>query len=79
MYFVVLYPVCAGLTDYLQRLDGRYHERAKMGGTIMAQKHRKIGALASSRPPADAPEWAVDAQWKQQQSMCVLSCTTWSQ
>ena len=46
----------------------------------MAKKQRKVGAPASCRPPADAPEWAVDAEWRQQQrilsyviNVCYLS------
>ena len=35
----------------------------------MAKKQRKVGAPASCRPPANAPEWAVDAEWRQQQHM----------
>ena len=61
----------AGLTEFLHKLDGRYDERVKKDGTIMAKKQRKIGAAASCKPPVDAPEWAVDAQWRQQQ--CMLS------
>ena len=61
-----------GLTEFLHRLDGRYDERVKKDGMIMAKKQRKVGAPASSTPPADAPEWTVDAQWRQQQSMLSL-------
>lgn len=57
----------AGLTDFLHRLDNRYDERVKKDGTIMAKKHRKIGGYSNTKPPADAPEWTVDVQWKQQQ------------
>ena len=38
----------------------------------MAKKQRKVGAPASCRPPAVAPEWAVDAEWRQQQRMLSL-------
>ena len=57
-----------GLIDFLHRLDGRYEERVKKDGTIMAKKQRKIGAPSSYKPPADAPDWTIDAQWRQQQS-----------
>ena len=69
---LLLQSVDAGLAEFLHRLDGRYDDRVKKDGTIMAKKQRKVGAPASCRPPADAPEWAVDAQWRQQQSMLSL-------
>ena len=31
----------------------------KKDWTIMAKKQRKIGALSSYKPPADAPEWTM--------------------
>ena len=66
----MLQAVGAGLTEFLHRLDGRYDDRVKKDSTITAKK--QVWAPASCRPPADAPEWAVDAQWRQQQSMLSL-------
>ena len=72
-YFMLLFcQIYAGLTEFLHRLDVRYDEKVKKDGMIMAKKQRKVGAPASCKPPADAPEWAVDAEWRQQQRMLSL-------
>lgn len=55
----MLVALNAGLTDFLQKLDGRYEEKVKKGGTMMAKKERKIGSPLSCKPPEGAPEWTI--------------------
>ena len=53
----------AGLSDFLTKLDERYNSKVKKDGTAMARKERKMGSLATTRPPDGAPRWAIDPQW----------------
>ena len=41
-------------------LDKRYDAKVrKEGGAVMAKKKRKLGQPSSSKPPDDAPAWAI--------------------
>ena len=51
------------LTKLIVKLDERYNDKVKKDGTAMARKPRRVGSLLS-RPPAGAPDWAVDLNWK---------------
>ena len=52
------------LTELIVKLDERYNDKVKKDGTAMARKPRRVGFLLLSRPPAGAPDWAVDLNWK---------------
>lgn len=58
----LIYSMQDSLTFFIDWIIGMMKD-----GTIMAKKHRKIGGYSNTKPPADAPEWTVDVQWKQQQ------------
>lgn len=45
-------------------LDQCYEEKMKKEGTFMARKVRHSGTPSSTEPPANAPNWTIDPEWK---------------
>ena len=45
--------------DLVNELDTRYEEKVMKEGGTMPRKPRVDGVPSTSKPPVDAPEWAV--------------------
>lgn len=52
-----------GLNEFMIELDKRYSAKIrKDGGAVIAKKKRVLGEASSSKPPPDAPAWAVNGK-----------------
>ena len=54
------------------KLDEQYNDKVKKDGIAMARKTRHVGSPLLSRPPAGAPGWAVDTNWKGKSVSCLF-------
>ena len=51
--------------QFLTTLDSRYQDKTKKEGVLVAKKNRVYGSPSSRPPRPDAPQWAIDPEWKQ--------------
>ena len=63
------------LSDFLVVLDKRTDQlRQKMKHHTAVRKPRRQGEAATSEPPENAPQWALNKDWRKgMQYTCVLS------
>lgn len=52
------------LNTWFSELDQRYQKKQKKAKCITPSKRRKVGLPAKSSPPAGAPSWAINPEWK---------------
>lgn len=46
-------------------LDSKYQDKTKKEGVLVAKKNRVDGGPSSRPPRPDAPQWAINPEWKQ--------------
>ena len=51
--------------QFLTTLYSRYQAKTKKEGVLVAKKNRVDGSPSSRSPRPDAPQWAIDPEWKQ--------------
>ena len=55
----------AEVNDFLKVLDQRADQKRQLSKRYIAErKQRRDGVAADTSPPADAPKWAVDKEWR---------------
>ena len=48
----------------MSELDKRYRKKLERNSMSTPSKPRVLGEVATTTPPAGAPQWAVQSNWK---------------
>ena len=52
--------IISELNSWLKELDKRYEKKMEGKESVTPHKQRNIGTASASKPPPNAPKWAVD-------------------